>query len=133
MGGGEREGRDPPPEGPLGDCGFGLLRIEIGGEHAFDLGGAHPSFQALDGPSALQEDERRDLGDAEPVGPFGRRGDVDSGDPQAFSLLAGEVGEEALHPPGGPGRLLGEKEQCGSGGGLRQSAPDLVLEGFPCG
>jgi hypothetical protein len=43
------------------------------------------------------------------------------------------VGEEALHPPGGPGRLLGEKEQCGSGGGLRQSAPDLVLEGFPCG
>jgi hypothetical protein len=97
MGGGEREGRNPPPEAPLGDCGLGPHRVEVRGEHALDLWSADPPLQTLDGSAILQQDERRDLGDAEEIDPLGRAAHVDARDAQVTAFLPGEMGKEAFH------------------------------------
>ena len=131
MGGGEREGRNPPPEASLGDRGFGPHRVEVRGEHALDLWSADPPFQTLDGSAILKQDERRDLCDAEEVDPLGRAAHLDARDTQVSAFLPGEMGEKAFHPPRRARGLPGEEEQ--RGGVLGQATSVLlVLEGIPC-
>jgi hypothetical protein len=78
-------------------------------EHPLDPRRADPAFEALDHAPALHQGEGRHGLDLEVLRQLGLLVDVDLGDPQPPPLLAGEVGDEALHPARGT-RVGGPEE-----------------------
>src|SRR5690242_11372653 len=66
-------------------------------EHPLDARCADPALEALDHPHALHQGQCRHRPDLEVLRQLGLLVDVDLRDAQALPLLAGEVGDEALH------------------------------------
>src|SRR5262249_12913469 len=70
-----------------------------------------PAFDPADHRAALDEDERRDLLDLEALGEVRVLVGVDRDDGEPASFLAGDVRDQALHPPRRPRRALREEEE----------------------
>ena len=87
-------------------------------EHSLDPRRADPALEALDHASPLHESQRRHGLDLEMLGQLGLLVDVDLRHPQAPPLLAGEVGDEALHPARGTGVGGAEEDENGTRVGL---------------
>jgi hypothetical protein len=78
-------------------------------EHPLDPRRTDPALEALDYALALYQGQGRHGLDLEVLRQLGLLVDVDLGDPQSPPLLAGEVGDEALHPARGA-RVGGAEE-----------------------
>ena len=78
-------------------------------EHRLDLRRAGAPVEPRDGPPILDEDEGGNDVHPEPLGELGAGVDVDSAHAEAIALLPLEMGEQALHAPGGT-RALGPEE-----------------------
>ena len=68
-------------------------------EHPLDPRCADPSLEPPDHALLLDQEERRNGLDVETLRHVGLLADVDAGHAKPASLLAGEVGEQALHSP----------------------------------
>jgi hypothetical protein len=77
---------------------FGEVRLD----HALDLRSAGATLEAGDRLAVVDKDERRNLAHFEPLDPVTLLLGVDAPDTQPISLLASEMGEQALHAPSRP-------------------------------
>ena len=84
-------------------------RLDSGGdepkmrlEHPLDARRADPALEPVDNALVLHESQRGDGRHAEPVGQVGLLVDIDVHDAQTRAFLAGDVRDQALHPPGRP-------------------------------
>ena len=83
-------------------------------DHRLDLRSGGAAFEARNHLLALDERERRHLGNAKSLGHVGTLIDVDPPDTQRGAFLPRDVCEQALHPPGGAGAARSEEDEQGA-------------------
>jgi len=80
-------------------------------DELFDLRRTRLPLEAGDDAIALDEDERRDLANLEPLCESGVALDVDPGHAQSVPLPAGDVCQRAFHPSCRPTVSGGEEDE----------------------
>src|ERR671918_504805 len=108
----ERADRFAAARGPLRHFESGRhVRGQVLREHALDSRRARASVEAVERPAAVDEHEARHLANFQSAREIGGLLDVHARDPEPPALLAGQVREEALHPPARARALGGEEEE----------------------
>jgi hypothetical protein len=80
-------------------------------EHPLDLRRAGATSESIDDKLVPYEYEGRDRLDAETVRELRLLSHLDANHVHVAALLAGNVGEDALHSPGGTGAARGEEDE----------------------
>ena len=89
-----------------------LLRLaEVRLEHRLDLRRGRAALEPRDDALATTSASAGTCCDPEALGDLGALVDVDLASRAAAALLARDVREQALHPPGGPGAAGGEEDE----------------------